>query len=353
MQKTTETKKRAPYALLFLWIAILVFSAANSVIAKLGLIGAKHLVEGRNPISFCNVLFAANFIAGWTLFVIYRKKWTREAFGKITHRDWINVGIFTILAAVIAPTLFFIGLMLTQVITVVLISTISIPLTLFFGWLIVKQRPSFGVVIASILALVGVLVTFFLHQSDPMSVSMKMTMANVGRGALGHFLATVPKAGEICIAISVIFTSFGVMFGGKVLDHVPTGIFSPITSLAGSLIFFFVAVIVFGWRHFIDLLDPFLWEWMLLYGVGIVGIGLYLWYRGIQGTPPSDFSIANSFTPIAGIFFAFLILGEVPELGQIIGGLIILCGIGVALYFQLRQKRKLIAGRKPQCFTGV
>ena len=353
MNTEAKKQKRVPYALLFLWVAILIFSAANSVIAKLGHIGAQHLVEGRNPISFCNVLFAANFIAGWTLFAIYRKQWTRATFSKITGRDWWNMVIFTILASVIAPTLFFIGLMLTQVINVVLISTLSIPLSLFFGWLVLKQRPSLGVVLSSILALVGILITFFLHQSEPMSVSMKMTMANVGRGTLGHFLATIPKSGEICIAVSVTFTAFGVMLSEKVLDHVPTGIFSPLTALAGSIVFFFIAVIVFGWGHFIDLLDPFLWEWMFLYGAIIVGLGLYLWYRGIHGTFPADFSIANSFTPVAGIFFAFLILGEVPEWGQIIGGLVILCGIGVGLFFQLREEKKIAISKKPQCFTGV
>ncbi|MGJ3252049.1 MAG: EamA family transporter, partial [Elainellaceae cyanobacterium] len=47
----------------YLLLAVLIFAAANSVTRKLTELGAQYLVEGRNPISFCNVLFVGNLCA--------------------------------------------------------------------------------------------------------------------------------------------------------------------------------------------------------------------------------------------------------------------------------------------------
>ena len=41
----------------YLLAAIAIFGAANAVTRKITEIGAANLIDGRNPISFCNVLF--------------------------------------------------------------------------------------------------------------------------------------------------------------------------------------------------------------------------------------------------------------------------------------------------------
>ena len=56
----TETQKGKIY----LWFAILIFGAASAVVAKLIMIGENALLDGRNPIAFCNLLFAGNVVAG-------------------------------------------------------------------------------------------------------------------------------------------------------------------------------------------------------------------------------------------------------------------------------------------------
>ena len=56
----TESKKGKIY----LWLAILIFGAASAVVAKLIMIGENALLDGRNPIAFCNLLFAGNVVAG-------------------------------------------------------------------------------------------------------------------------------------------------------------------------------------------------------------------------------------------------------------------------------------------------
>lgn len=350
-----EYPRRQHYlSLLLLWIAIIIFAAANSVIAKLGLLGAHHLVNGRNPISFCNVLFAGNILAGLALLGIPRKSWNRGMLSQLTGMNWLNMLILAILSGVIGPTLFFLGLMLTDVINVVLVSVLDIPLTLILAWIILKERPSVGSTIAALLALCGIVVEFFLHQPDPMPMHMRMTMINIGTGPVAHFLVALPKAGEICVALATFFTVFSVEFSRKAFSNVPVGIYSVFRMIVGAIIFFFVVIIMLGWVHFIDIFNLFLLEWMIVYGVGIIALGLYLWYKALRDTSAGDLAIANSFSPIAGIVFAFLILGEIPEFGQIVGGVIILVGIGVGLYAKLRkEKEEEIGMRKPRSFSGV
>ena len=64
----------------YLWIAILIFAAAASVVARLVEIGEANLIDGRNPISFCNLLFAGNLVAALTLLALY-------------HRDVVRYGL--------------------------------------------------------------------------------------------------------------------------------------------------------------------------------------------------------------------------------------------------------------------
>ncbi|WP_127080956.1 hypothetical protein [Dulcicalothrix desertica] len=52
------------------WSAVLIFGAANSVTRKLTEIGANNFVDGKNPISFCNVLFVSNLCALLVLIIV-------------------------------------------------------------------------------------------------------------------------------------------------------------------------------------------------------------------------------------------------------------------------------------------
>ena len=69
---------------IYLWLAILIFGAASAVIAKLVMIGEGALLDGRNPISFCNVLFVGNVVAGVSLLVIFHRDWRPSELRKLT-----------------------------------------------------------------------------------------------------------------------------------------------------------------------------------------------------------------------------------------------------------------------------
>lgn len=93
----------------------------------------------------------------------------------------------------------------------------------------------------------------------------------------------------------------------------PLGVFSLVRTGLGTIIFFFAALALYGHDHFKGVFSPFLWQWMLLYGVVIVVIGQSFWLTGLRAASVATASIIGSFAPIAGILAAYLILGEVPR----------------------------------------
>ncbi len=122
---------------------------------------------------------------------------------------------------------------------------------------------------------------------------------------------------------------------------------------AGNLV---AALTLFGIEHFADIFSPVLWRWMVLYGGIVVACGQLAWFAGIKRVGPVDIATASSFSPVAGVLFAGLILREVPMPAQLIGGGIILTGIAIALWGELRGERQTRPSRtedKAKAFIGV
>jgi hypothetical protein len=57
----------------YLGIAVLIFAASNSLTRKIVEIGQAHLIDGRNPISLCNVLFVGNLCALGLMSLIFHQ----------------------------------------------------------------------------------------------------------------------------------------------------------------------------------------------------------------------------------------------------------------------------------------
>ncbi|NET02644.1 MAG: hypothetical protein F6K61_19270 [Sphaerospermopsis sp. SIO1G1] len=83
----------------YLLLAILIFAAANSITRKLTEIGAQNLIDGRNPISFCNVLFVGNLCALLALIIIYGRQWNFTTVKQLSATDWLGLLGVAILSA--------------------------------------------------------------------------------------------------------------------------------------------------------------------------------------------------------------------------------------------------------------
>lgn len=143
--------------------------------------------------------------------------------------------------------------------------------------------------------------------------------------------------GELLVAGGAIASAFATIISKVTLQQIPLGFFTIFRTALGTVIFFATAMKIYGSAHFMDVFSPFLWQWMFLYGAVIVVGGQLCLFAGLKRSNASEASLANSFSPIAGILAAFLILGEVPTTAQYIGGSVIIIGIVLNRIGVIRQ----------------
>lgn len=330
----------------YLLIAVLIFAASNSVTRRLTELGANNLIDCRNPISFCNVLFVGNICALLALIAIYGRESNANSLSRLSAANWISLIAVAILSGALAPALIFFALEQTAVNNVVLIGRIEPPITLALSVLILRARVNNSIVIGAILAFIGVVLTIVLQPPDIAAISMGGGF-HIGKGEL------MTAIGAIALAISNIISKIS-------LNRIPLGVFAIFRTALGTVVFFALAVKFYGIGHFMDVSAPIVWQWMILYGAVIVVGGQLAWLQGIKTTNAGDVSLANSISPIAGIVAAFLVLGEIPTVAHYIGGSVIIIGIicnqiGVARQSKSVQQNKMTVGQTDEQvgFKGI
>jgi drug/metabolite transporter (DMT)-like permease len=311
LRQLTKLTNRIP-GQIYLWLAVPIFGASSAVTRKITDIGAENFVGGHNPISLCNVLFVGNLCALLVLCAIHRQQWNHNTLRQISRREWFGLVVVAVLAGALAPGLIFQALALTPVTNVLLVSRLEPPLTIALSIWLLRERVSRWEFMGALVAFIGVTLTIVLQPARA------TTMSAAGfQFGLGELLTAL---GSIAIAIATII-------GKKWLSEVPLGIYSIVRTGLGTIIFFFVALGLYGHDHFAEVLSPFLWQWMLLYGTIIVVVGQSFWNAGLRTSSIATATIIGSFTPIVGILAAYFILGEVPTSAQYIGGSIILLSL--------------------------
>jgi drug/metabolite transporter (DMT)-like permease len=254
--------------------------------------------------------------AAIALFVIYRKQWTLANLRRLSGADWISLSILALLTNTIAPWLFFVALDITRVTNVVLVSQIEPPLVLALAWLILGERLGLLSALGAALCVAGITLSVVLQPGD-------------GAFAIGK--------GELFVALAAVSNAFSTILAKQRLTRIPLGIFTVFRNMVGTVVFFAIACYYYGPIHFVDLTAPYLWKWMLLYGCIIIVGGQALWFSGLKTSRSIDVLLASSATPIAGVLFAFLILGETPMRAQYIGGAVLVCGIVIGLLASRRR----------------
>lgn len=298
---------------IYLWLAVIIFAAAGSVTRKLTEIGSQHLIDGRNPISFCNVLFVGNICALLVLILIYKRQLSVRSFRQFSLKDWGSMVAVALLSGALAPAVILAALSGTMVNNVVLVGRIEPPLTLALSIWLLRERTNGWQIAGAIVSFVGVVLTVVLQGL------WENKIAPVGFSIVGR--------GEILTAVGAVALAVSNIISKARLDRIAIGIFTIVRTALGTVIFFFIALYLYGSHHFMDAFSPFLWKWMLIYGTLIVVLGQSFWLVGLKKSSVSLASLAGAFNPIAAFLAAYLILGEAPTPAQYLGGGVILFGI--------------------------
>ena len=83
-------------------------------------LGAQNLIDGRNSISFCNVLFVGNLCALISLTAIYGRQWNFSTLKQLSKSDWLGLLAVAFFSGSLAPALIFSALEQTAVNNVIL-----------------------------------------------------------------------------------------------------------------------------------------------------------------------------------------------------------------------------------------
>ena len=303
-------------------IAVCIFAASSSISSKLANIGMQNLIDGRNPISFCNVLFVGNLWALLVLALVYGREWRAGFLARLSLVNWLILIMVAILSGALAPSLFFFALEQTKASNVVLISRIQSPLTFAFLSLFLNKKSNWWMFTGELISVAGIILILIL-QSSPQN-AIEMMGLKIGRGEL------------LAIAGATIMSVTNVIRKAR-LDSIPIGIFTMFRLAVGTITFWALVVKLYTVGHFADIFAPVVWQWISIYGIFIVAGGQIIWFRGLKASNFSSASYAGYLTPIAGILAAYLILGEIPTMAQYIGGSVILIG---AFFNQIGIKRE-------------
>lgn len=309
----------------YLLIAITVFATSSSIGSKLAAIGMQNPIDGRNPISFCNVLFVGNVFALIVLAVVYGKEWNPSSLTRLSIVNWLILIAVAILAGAVAPSLTFFALEQTNANNVVLLSRIQSPLTFAFLSLILGKKSNWWMFTGELISVLGIISILVLQTPGENVISM--VGLKIGRGEL------LALAGAIAITIANVTRKVR-------LDQIPLGVFTIFRTAVGTIVFWVLVVKLYTISHFADVFAPLVWQWVSIYGIVIVAGGQIVWFKGLKESNFSSISYAGYLIPIAGILAAYLILGEIPTMAQYVGGSIILVGalfnqVGI---WQLKEK---------------
>jgi drug/metabolite transporter (DMT)-like permease len=295
-------------AQVYLWLGVLIFGASSSVTRKLTQIGAQQSINGHNPISLCNVLFVGNLCALGVMILLYRRQLNWTDVKKITRSQWGYLTIVTLCAGALGPAAVFHALSITPVNTIILLGRLELPLDLLASKFILKEGLTRYQTMGAVVVAIGILISVLGNRSG---VSRLMGLG----------------LGELLTIGSAFLFSTSKIIGKRKLLPVPPGIAMTFRTGFGSVIFFFLALKLYGAGHFAEVLSPFLWQWMLVYGAIIVVVGQFFWTKGFRETPVAVSALVSCFSPVVSMVCAYWILAEVPTTAQILGGSLLLLGL--------------------------
>jgi len=301
-----------------IWLSVFLFACSSSVVRVLGDLGQQNLIDGRNPISFCNVLCAGNISALVAVLIVLRRQITPRRFHELPGSAWITAALLGIGTAVIAPWLLFIAIQETMVTNVILVSQIEPPLMLLLCCLLYGER-------VSVLSWAGAVVCVS-------GMVLSITLSQGGGIVIGK--------GEVFAALAAIIFAVSTVFARPRLENLPLGILMTVRYVLGTIFFLVMAILTDGAVHFVDMTLPLLWKWTALYGVVIVFGGQLAWYTGLRTSRALDITFATSATPLIGIVAAALILGEHPMLGHYVGGGVLLIGISLSILGSIGKREE-------------
>ncbi|MEO3415028.1 DMT family transporter [Roseovarius sp. CAU 1744] len=334
MPQVHEINRKASsafYGAILCWIAVVIYAASNSIVLLLVDIGEQNPVHGHNVVTFSNLFVLGSLISLLPMVAFFWQDWTLENLRELSLSDWAVLVLATTLSSAITPGLFFVALENTTVTNVAIVGRIDPPIFMLAAAVFLKEKLDIWSLIGALVILLGAIVILALKDNRG--------SLDLGPGEIAAFFAT------LSFTASTIITR-------AALQHVPLGVFSIFRTVLGTLIFFLYNLLFSGHHEFHAMFQPVLLVWIWVYAIIIIIAGQFAWIFGLKRARANDVALATSFSPLAAISIAIILLGEDPGAGFLPGAAIMFLGIAVAQFSRWRNQSKQTAIEKAMEMEG-
>lgn len=287
---------------------------ASAAIARLTEIGATMPVNGLNPINYCNLLFAGNAIAGVGALVFYKDQFRPEVTREVSWIGWAWIAAFTLIDGILVGMLYFVALAHVDVLTADVLSLVEIPLCVMAGAVLQRRGVGWRGVLAIVLVVAGLVAAVFGEAEG----------GGLGGGMMG---LTGDTTGIAAALLAGVAGAAATLMGEQVYRHAPVGLVQGIENLVGALVFWALAVHLYGFDHFAALPATLLWQWMALYGLLFVLGGGVLEAVAQTRIPAGLIGLLAALSPVFAAVAGFLVLGQVPTWLSLAGGALAVGGV--------------------------
>ncbi|PZD71204.1 hypothetical protein C1752_07480 [Acaryochloris thomasi RCC1774] len=300
----TQPHRLNPQAML---IASRALAAARPALIAFLIAKGSELGGGAvHPISFCNILFVGNLCAAISVGTWFGLGRIIREFKALKLKVQIGLFVNGCLATLLSA-LIFLGLQFTTVTNAVLLGRLGPVLFALAGAMILGKRIRpmewFG------FSLIGVGVV---------AIALKTSNFQINQGDFLILLST------LVFAVSALVNKLMVQKAAPL----PVVVFS--RNLLSSVIFFFIAMKLFGPNHFGDAFSGKLWIIMSVYSLVVIVLAQFLWYASNERLDSRTIGRLTVISPIFGVTYAFLLNGERPSSIQVGTLIIIILGVLIA-----------------------
>ena len=327
MVRDTRLRKSttAKWCVVSCWVAVIIYAASNSVVTMLVSIGDANRINGHNVITFANLLVLGSLISLIPMLLFFGRDWKLEKLRDLSSREWVLLTLSAVLSSAVTPGLYFFALENTSVTNVVIASRIDPPIFLILAAIFLGERIDVKAMAGNLIILLGAVVILAFKDRD-----------------IGYAIGV----GEVAAVAATLSFTLSTIITRTSLETVPFGVFAIFRTALGTLIYVSFQLTFSGHHHFSEMFQPILLKWIWVYAILIIIIGQLAWNFGLKHSKAGDVSLATSFSPLAAIAIAMVILNEDPGSGLIPGGVLMVFGIWVARSGRKSAVRKRESARK-------
>lgn len=293
------------FPLTLLVAATVLFALGPAVLKLLTEMGARLGLDRPDAVSFCNVLFVGNLCAAVVTMVFAGPRSIFRELGATPRRTQISL-VLAALVSTIYPALLFTALENTSVINIVLLSRFNGIVYVALGFLLLKEAIRPSEVLGYTIMAIGVAV---------------MVVANNAGLQI--------RKGDLYVLLAAIFFALTEIVSRKTLPSVSVHTYVFFRNLVSAVVFFAVAILLYGPHHFMDAFTGELWILMAVYAAFAIVAAQLLWLNAVKVLPVKSVANVQLLNPAFSIAFAFIILGEVPMpmhwlvIGIIVAGMLL------------------------------